>query len=70
MTKSQFNYCPSVWMFCSRQCNNLINKIHEQSLRISCETHKLTIHQRNLQVLMTEVCKILSRRPSNFELSI
>ena len=61
MIKSQFNYCPLVWMFCSRQCNNLINKIHEQSLWISCETHNLTIHQRNMQVLITEVYKIVSR---------
>ena len=26
MIKSQFNYCPLVWMFCSRQPNNLIKK--------------------------------------------
>ena len=44
-----------------------INKIHEQPLRISCKDQKtryqnlletrneLTIHQRNLQVLMTEI---------------
>ena len=29
MIKSQFNYCRLVWMFCSRQSNSLINKIHE-----------------------------------------
>ena len=58
-------------MFCSRQSNNLINKIHERSLRISykdqktryhnlLETHNgLMIHQRNLQVLMTEIYKIV-----------
>ena len=72
MIKSQFNYCPLVWMFCSRQSNNLINKIHERSLRISykdqktsyhnlLETHdELTIHHRNLQVLMTEIYKIVT----------
>ena len=27
MVKSQFIYCPLVWMFCSRNANNLINKI-------------------------------------------
>ena len=71
MIKSQFNYCPLLWMFCSRQSNNLINKIHKWSLRISykdqktsyhnlLETHnELTIHQRNLQVLMTETYKIV-----------
>ena len=72
MIKSQFNYCPLVWMFYSRQSNILINKIHERSLTISykdqktsyhnlLETHnELTIHQRNLQVLMTEIYKIVN----------
>ena len=35
MIKSQFNYCPLLWMFCSRQSNNLINKVHERSLRLT-----------------------------------
>ena len=55
--KSQFNYCPLVWIFCSRQSSNLIKKIHQRSLSISykdqetsyhnlLETHnELTIHQ-------------------------
>ena len=84
MIKSQFNYCPLVWMFCSRQSNNLTNKIHERFLRISykdqktsyhnlLETqNKLTIHQRNLQVLMTEIYKIANVVccPTNYELSL
>ena len=32
--KSQFRYSPLVWIFFSRKSNNLINKIHERSLRI------------------------------------
>ena len=32
MIKSQFNYCPLIWIFCSRQPNNLINKIDERGL--------------------------------------
>ena len=43
MIKSQFNYCPLVWMFCSKQSNNLINKIHERSLRISYKVRKPAI---------------------------
>ena len=35
MIKSQFNCCPLVWMFCSRQSNNLINEIHERGLRLT-----------------------------------
>ena len=72
MIKSQFNYCPLVWMFCSTQSNNLINKVHGRGLRLTYrdetkdsqqilrEQNKITIHQRNLQVLMTEVYKIVN----------
>ena len=72
MIKSQFNYCPLVWMFCSRQSNNLINKVHERGLRLTYrdetkdfqqilrEQNEITIHQRNLQVLLTEVYKIIN----------
>ena len=61
-------------MFSSRQFNNLLNQIHEQSLRITykgqktsyhnlLETHnELTIHQRNLQVLMTEIVNGVDRQ--------
>ena len=31
--KSQFSYCPLVWMFCSRQSNDLINNIQQRALR-------------------------------------
>ena len=71
MIKSQFSYCPSIWMFSSRQSNNLINKVHERSLRLitnnqnsSFETlfqnnKDITFHQKNLQILMTEVYDIV-----------
>ena len=32
--KSQFGYCPLVWMFHTRDLNNKINKIHKRALRI------------------------------------
>ena len=32
MIKSQFNFYPLVWMYCS---NNLINRINERSLRLT-----------------------------------
>ena len=34
MIKSQFAYCPLVWMFCFRQSNNLINKVHQRALKL------------------------------------
>ena len=73
MIKSQFNYCPLVWMYCSRQPNNVINRVHERGLRltyrgetkkefqqISREKNESAIHQKNLQVLVTEVYKIVN----------
>ena len=72
MIKSLFNYCALVWRFCSRQSNNLINKVHERGLRLTFrdetkdfqqvlrEQNEITIHQRNLQVLMTKVYKIVN----------
>ena len=67
---SQFNYCPLIWMFHSRQLNNRINKIQERALRLVYKDNKLTfddllkldnsitIHQRNLQILATETFKV------------
>ena len=71
MIKSQFAYCPLVWMFCFRQSNNLINKVHERALKLIYQDnsnfevllekqHDFSIHQRNLQVLMTEIYKIVN----------
>ena len=71
MIKSQFSYCPIIWMFSSRQSNNLINKVHERSLTLirndensSFETllqniNDITVHQKILQILMTEIYKIV-----------
>ena len=59
-------------MFSSRQSNNLINKVHERPLSLitndensSFETlfqnnKDITVHERNLQMLMVEVYKIIN----------
>ena len=59
-------------MFCSRQSNNLINKGHERDLRLTYrdetksfqqilrKPNEITLHQRKLGVLMTEVYKIVN----------
>ena len=66
----QFNYCPLIWMFHSRQLNNRINKIQERALRLVYKDNKLTfndllkldnsvtIHQQNLLILATEIFKV------------
>ena len=72
MTRSQFSYYPLNWVLYSRKSNNLIKKVHERSLRVvSSDNHsrfkislskwkEITIHQRNLQLLMTETYKNIS----------
>ena len=66
MIKSQFSYCPIICPIIFT-----LNKVHERSLRLitndensSFETllqniNDITVHQRNLQILMTEVYKII-----------
>ena len=67
--KSQFSYCPLIWMSCSRSLNNLINRIHERALRLIHNdrvstfpdilkiTKEKTIHQNNLECLAKEINK-------------
>ena len=69
---SHFSYCPLVWMFHSRGLNHRINKIHEKSLRLVyndnlssfaellIKDNSVTIHEKNLQVLVIEVYKAIN----------
>ena len=69
---SQFSYCPLIWMFHSRLINNKINRLHERCLRIVYRDNQSTfeellekdntvsVHQRNLQFLATELYKVLN----------
>ena len=66
---SQFSFCPLIWMFHDRRINNKVNKIHERALRIaykdshSCfesllkRNNSVSLHQRNLQLLLVEIFK-------------
>ena len=66
---SQFGYCPLGWMFHSRKLNNCINNIQERALRTVYrdfestfqqflkQNKSVSIHQRNLQILTTEIFK-------------
>ena len=68
--KLQFSYCPLVWMFCSRTSNNMINKLHDRSLRIKLNDYSRNFnillennndkcnHHRNIQALSIEVFKM------------
>ena len=43
--KGQFNYCPLLWMFCSRSSNNLINKTHEMALSLTSEINDIPFNE-------------------------
>ena len=69
---SQFNYCPILWTFCQRKSNNLINRIHLRALRIAyndytsdfqsliLKDNSITIHQKNVLALTSEIFKTLN----------
>ena len=62
--KSQLNYCPLIWMSCSQNANNLINKIQEMSLKLIANdktstfeyllqvNNEIATHQRTSQVFV------------------
>ena len=75
---SHFSYCPLVWMFHDRKSNNKINKIHERALRIIhkdstsnfeellIKSNSVSVHQRNLQLLLTEIYKTVNNLNPSF----
>ena len=68
--KSEFNYCPLVWMCCNRSLNTKINRLHERCLRIVYNNKKSnfnqllvkdgsgSIYHQNLQKLGVEMFKV------------
>ena len=68
--ESQFNYCPLLWMFHSRNINKRINSLHERALRVVYKDDYLTFeqllekdnsfttHERNLQKLVILMYKV------------
>ena len=66
---SQFQYCPLAWMFHSLQLRHKIDKIQERALRVTYQDYEssfealmendrsITVYQRNLHYLMTEMYK-------------
>ena len=70
--KSQFSYCPLVWMLYSRKLTNMIIKLHEASLRIilnnySSEFYILLENNNDIcnngstQALLIEIFKMKNR---------
>ena len=67
---SQFNYCPLVWMFHTKELNNRINSLHEKAFKLTYQNRNLSfdellkleksvsIHNRNLRYLLTEIYEV------------
>ena len=65
-----FSYCPIAWIFHSPKLNARINRLHERALRVVYNNfdssfeellrrdNSTTLHQRNLQKLMTKIFKV------------
>ena len=63
LIKSQFNYCPHIWMFYSRTSNDMINKIHERAaLRLILNDHTSDFDTL-LQTIMILVITIETSKP-------
>ena len=70
---SAFNYCPLVWMFCSKQAHNLINATHRRALCAKMnqfslslhdllgETESASIHTKHLRLLLIEVYMAINK---------
>ena len=62
----QFSYCPLIRIFHSKKINNQINNLHERVFDLFITIKALlfkrgklvTIHQRNIQVLLIEIFKV------------
>ena len=69
---SHFSYCSLVWIFYDRTLNHRINHIHERALRFVYKDYQtdfgslleqrslVSIHVKNLQLLLTEIYKTRS----------
>ena len=67
---SQFNYCPLVWMFHTKQLNNRINSLHEKALRVTYQDRNssfsellnldksVSIHYRNIKYFIMEIYEL------------
>ena len=75
---SNFNYCPLIWMFCGKDANASINRVHKRALRIMWQDiaapfaellargNECKIHIRHLQKLMLETYKCLNSENPSF----
>ena len=56
--RSQFNYCPLVWMFHDRATNSKLNRIHERPLRLVCKDSESELEKlkKNMELFISTIC--------------
>ncbi|MCP3922493.1 MAG: reverse transcriptase family protein [Desulfobacterales bacterium] len=67
-----FNYCPLIWMLCSKSCQDKLEKINERALRLAysdytssyeallTKCNETTIHVQSIRLLGLEIYKTLN----------
>ena len=74
---SQFNYVRLLWMFCRKTLYSKIEKIHRKTLKVIYESNDtydnlflqsstVSVHQKHLRFLMTEIYKNISQLNPEF----
>ena len=75
---SKFGYCRLVWMFHRKTLNSRVNKLHERALKTAYQDYlssftelleknnSTTMHNRNIQLLATELFKVKNGLPPPF----
>ena len=74
---SQLNYAPLIWMFCRKTLYSKIQKIHHRTLKVVygiddsyknllLSSNSVSIHQRHLRFLVTEIFKSISQISPEF----
>ena len=53
--KSQFSYCPLIWMFSPRKANNLISRIHERSTQTVSGDNESNIENLLEKIINNEI---------------
>ena len=80
--QSQFQYCPLIWMFCSRKMNNKINRLQERALRFVFNDYNssfqnllirygsVTVHHNNIRLLAIEMYKVKNELSPNHTIEL
>ena len=56
--RSQFNYCPLVWMFHDRAADAKLSRIDERALWLVCKDNEseLTELKKNMDIFISTIC--------------